>query len=146
MNFFLSENSVLPLRDLLNFKFLLQKAGITFKVDNKLPNLVNLNEDPQLSEMLLYVIKEGQTRVGRMCPSSKHEIQLNGALIADNHWLVLWVYNVPRPCDWLNTVCSNFFINNNCHLLLINKFTATVCTAVSSFMQILNSMTPPYCI
>uniref|UniRef100_K1RN18 Kinesin-like protein KIF14 n=1 Tax=Magallana gigas TaxID=29159 RepID=K1RN18_MAGGI len=66
----------------------LEKAGITFKVDNKLPNLVNLNEDPQLSEMLLYVIKEGQTRVGRMCPSSKHEIQLNGALIADNHCII----------------------------------------------------------
>lgn len=101
MNFFMSENSVLPLRDLLYFKFLLQKAGITFKVDNKLPNLVNLNEDPQLSEMLLYVIKEGQTRVGRMCPSSKHEIQLNGALIADNHWLVLRYYvpSISRPCD-----------------------------------------------
>ncbi|XP_062594579.1 kinesin-like protein KIF14 [Saccostrea cucullata] len=66
----------------------LEKAGITFKVDNKLPNLVNLNEDPQLSEMLLYVIKEGQTRVGRMCPSSKHEIQLSGALIADNHCII----------------------------------------------------------
>ena len=39
--------------------FLLQKAGISFKVDNRLPNLVNLNEDPQLSEMLLYMLKEG---------------------------------------------------------------------------------------
>ncbi|CAC5423099.1 KIF14 [Mytilus coruscus] len=64
----------------------LEKSGITCKVDNKMPNLVNLNEDPQLSEMLLYVIKEGQTRVGRMCDNSKHEIQLNGALIAENHW------------------------------------------------------------
>ena len=38
---------------------ILQKAGISFKVDNRLPNLVNLNEDPQLSEMLLYMLKEG---------------------------------------------------------------------------------------
>ncbi|RMX47546.1 hypothetical protein pdam_00019081 [Pocillopora damicornis] len=37
----------------------LKKAGISFKVDNRLPNLVNLNEDPQLSEMLLYMLKEG---------------------------------------------------------------------------------------
>lgn len=74
----------------------LQKAGITFKVDNKLPNLVNLNEDPQLSEMLLYVIKEGQTRVGRMCANSKHEIQLNGALIADNHWSVYFKTSLNR--------------------------------------------------
>ena len=29
-------------------------------MDNRLPNLVNLNEDPQLSEMLLYMLKEGK--------------------------------------------------------------------------------------
>ncbi|MGH0118849.1 UNVERIFIED_CONTAM: hypothetical protein FKN15_001196 [Acipenser sinensis] len=40
----------------------LEKAGITFKVDNLLPNLVNLNEDPQLSEMLLYMIREGRPK------------------------------------------------------------------------------------
>ena len=57
-------------------------------MDNKSPNLVNLNEDPQLNEMLVYEIKEGQTRVGRTCPNSKHEMQLNGALIAENHWWV----------------------------------------------------------
>ncbi|XP_063424570.1 kinesin-like protein KIF14 isoform X2 [Mytilus trossulus] len=72
----------------------LEKSGITCKVDNKMPNLVNLNEDPQLSEMLLYVIKEGQTRVGRMCDNSKHEIQLNGALIAENHCIINNLENV----------------------------------------------------
>ena len=66
--------------------YLFQKSGVTLKVDNRLPNLVNLNEDPQLSEMLLYNLKDGMTRVGRMGPNSKHEIQLTGALIADNHW------------------------------------------------------------
>lgn len=63
-----------------------QKAGVTFKVDNRLPNLVNLNEDPQLSEMLLYMIKEGQTTVGKLKSGSSHDIQLTGALIADQHW------------------------------------------------------------
>ena len=29
------------------------------KVDNRRPNLVNLNEDPQLSEMLIYILKDG---------------------------------------------------------------------------------------
>ena len=38
---------------------LTQRAG-TLKIDNRLPNLVNLNEDPQLSEMLLYVLKDGK--------------------------------------------------------------------------------------
>ncbi|XP_055498421.1 kinesin-like protein KIF14 isoform X3 [Leucoraja erinacea] len=66
----------------------LQKAGITFKVDNSLPNLVNLNEDPQISEMLLYMIKEGSTRVGKQQPNSKHDIQLSGALIADDHCII----------------------------------------------------------
>lgn len=55
-------------------------------MDNRLPNLVNLNEDPQLSEMLLYMIKEGQTKVGKLKPESAHDIQLSGALIADEHW------------------------------------------------------------
>ncbi|NXM74977.1 KIF14 protein, partial [Serilophus lunatus] len=66
----------------------LQKAGIAFKMDNHLPNLVNLNEDPQLSEVLLYMIKEGKTTVGRCTPNSKHDIQLSGVLIADDHCVI----------------------------------------------------------
>lgn len=66
----------------------LQRAGVTFKVDNRLPNLVNLNEDPQLSEMLLYMIKEGQTKVGKLKSESAHDIQLSGALIADQHCVI----------------------------------------------------------
>ncbi|XP_020858841.2 LOW QUALITY PROTEIN: kinesin-like protein KIF14 [Phascolarctos cinereus] len=66
----------------------LQKAGITFKMDNRLPNLVNLNEDPQLSEMLLYMIKEGKTTVGKYKPNSGHDIQLSGVLIADDHCII----------------------------------------------------------
>jgi kinesin family protein 14 len=59
---------------------------LTFKVDNRLPNLVNLNEDPQLSEMLLYMIREGRTLVGKLKSESPHDIQLSGALIGDRHW------------------------------------------------------------
>ena len=72
------------------FLLLVQKSGIALQtplqINNKLPNLVNLNEDPQLSEMLLYVVREGESRVGRMMEASSAEIQLNGPLIADNHW------------------------------------------------------------
>ena len=59
------------------------------KVNNRLPNLVNLTEDPQLSEMLLYVLKEGVTTVGRMvggASSTSHDIELTGALVIENHW------------------------------------------------------------
>ncbi|KAL5013073.1 hypothetical protein ScPMuIL_011624 [Solemya velum] len=66
----------------------LERSGVAFKINNKLPNLVNLNEDPQLSEMLLYIIKDGQTHIGRMSADSKHDIQLSGALIADNHCVI----------------------------------------------------------
>ncbi|NXA34171.1 KIF14 protein, partial [Eudromia elegans] len=66
----------------------LQKAGIAFKMDNRLPNLVNLNEDPQLSEMLLYMIKEGETTVGKHAVNSRHDIQLSGALIAVDHCII----------------------------------------------------------
>ncbi|CAH6787720.1 kinesin-like protein KIF14 [Phodopus roborovskii] len=63
----------------------LQKSGVTFQMDNHLPNLVNLNEDPQLSEMLLYMVKEGITTVGKYKADSSHDIQLSGVLIADDH-------------------------------------------------------------
>ncbi|XP_016380391.1 kinesin-like protein KIF14 [Sinocyclocheilus rhinocerous] len=66
----------------------LQRAGVTFKVDNRLPNLVNLNEDPQLSEMLLYMIKEGETKVGKLKSELAHDIQLSGALIANEHCVI----------------------------------------------------------
>ncbi|KAM3915389.1 kinesin-like protein KIF14 [Leptodactylus fuscus] len=71
----------------------LQKAGITFKMDNRLPNLVNLNEDPQLSEMLLYMIKEGKTTVGKYQEGSSHDIQLAGALIAEDHCIITNSHN-----------------------------------------------------
>ncbi|KAM4722870.1 kinesin-like protein KIF14 [Rhinophrynus dorsalis] len=74
----------------------LQKAGITFKMDNRLPNLVNLNEDPQLSEMLLYMIKEGQTTVGKYREGSSHDIQLSGALIAEDHCVITNIENTVR--------------------------------------------------
>lgn len=74
---------------MLRFSFhFYQKAGVTFQMDNHLPNLVNLNEDPQLSEMLLYMVKEGITTVGKYKPDSSHDIQLSGVLIADDHWYV----------------------------------------------------------
>ncbi|KAG8554262.1 hypothetical protein GDO81_003736 [Engystomops pustulosus] len=66
----------------------LLKAGVCFKVDNRFPNLVNLSADPQLSEVLLYLIKEGQTRVGKTHPGSDHEIQLTGVLIAKDHCVI----------------------------------------------------------
>uniref|UniRef100_A0A8C7ZVA4 Kinesin-like protein KIF14 n=1 Tax=Oryzias sinensis TaxID=183150 RepID=A0A8C7ZVA4_9TELE len=88
----------------------LQKAGVTFKVDNRLPNLVNLNEDPQLSEMLLYMIKEGQTTVGKLRPDSSHDIQLTGTLIADQHCIISNIQNTVSITPMKN---AKTFVNGN---------------------------------
>ena len=59
-------------------------------VNNTLPNLVNLTEDPQLSETLLYVLQPGRTSVGnagaRENGSQSHDIELTGALVVQDHW------------------------------------------------------------
>ncbi|XP_015210921.2 kinesin-like protein KIF14 [Lepisosteus oculatus] len=88
----------------------LQKAGIALKVDNRLPNLVNLNEDPQLSEMLLYMIKEGQTKVGKQKSDSTHDIQLSGALIADDHCIIS---NVGGTVSIAPIKDAKTFVNGN---------------------------------
>ncbi|ESO00704.1 hypothetical protein HELRODRAFT_192579 [Helobdella robusta] len=61
----------------------LEKSGISLKIDRDLPSLVNLNEDPQLNEVLVYVLRRGVTRVGRLREDCSLEIQLTGALISD---------------------------------------------------------------
>ncbi|KAF7658815.1 hypothetical protein LDENG_00007720 [Lucifuga dentata] len=86
----------------------LQKAGVTFKVDNRLPNLVNLNEDPQLSEMLLYMIKEGQTTVGKLKSEFTDDIQLSGALIADQHCVIS---NIQGTVSITPTENAKTFVN-----------------------------------
>lgn len=88
----------------------LQKAGVTLKVDNRLPNLVNLNEDPQLSEMLLYLIKEGQTTVGKLNSGFVHDIQLTGALIADQHCVIT---NMQGTVSILPMQNAKTFVNGN---------------------------------
>ncbi|TWW57355.1 Kinesin-like protein KIF1A [Takifugu flavidus] len=54
---------------------------------NETPHLVNLNEDPFMSECLLYYIKDGVTRVGRADASSHQDIVLSGHFIQDEHCL-----------------------------------------------------------
>ncbi|XP_077133872.1 kinesin-like protein KIF14 isoform X2 [Ranitomeya variabilis] len=88
----------------------LQKAGITFKMDNRLPNLVNLNEDPQLSEMLLYMIKEGATTVGKYQAGSSHDIQLSGALIAEDHCMIT---NIHSTVTVTPTGDAKTYVNGN---------------------------------
>ena len=64
----------------------MQQTG-ALTVNNRLPNLVNLTEDPQLSETLLYVLKQGSTTVGNSGgQGNPHDIELTGALVDRDHW------------------------------------------------------------
>lgn len=70
----------------------LQDLGITIDKSNmgiympkEIPSIVNLNEDPFMSECLMYQIKVGKTRVGRQEGQSQCEIRLSGANIQDEH-------------------------------------------------------------
>lgn len=51
----------------------------------KFPHLINLNEDPLMSECLLYYLKEGVTRVGRPESANRSDIPLSGQYINDEH-------------------------------------------------------------
>ncbi|KAM5171036.1 kinesin-like protein KIF1C isoform 2-T2 [Mantella aurantiaca] len=71
---------------------LLAEMGVAVREDGgtvgvfspkKIPHLVNLNEDPLMSECLLYHLKEGVTRVGRV----NVDIKLSGQFIQEQHCL-----------------------------------------------------------
>ncbi|XP_061096798.1 kinesin-like protein KIF1A isoform X1 [Conger conger] len=73
---------------------LLAEMGVAMREDGgtvgvfspkKTPHLVNLNEDPLMSECLLYYIKDGMTRVGREDAGSRQDIVLSGHFIKDEH-------------------------------------------------------------
>ncbi|CAG8485825.1 15941_t:CDS:10, partial [Acaulospora colombiana] len=70
----------------------LEELGIMVEKNNigvfppkKVPHLVNLNEDPLMSECLVYQIKCGKTRVGRLESEEQTEIRLSGENILDEH-------------------------------------------------------------
>ncbi|NXD31570.1 KIF1C protein, partial [Spelaeornis formosus] len=71
---------------------LLAEMGVALREDGgtvgvfspkKTPHLVNLNEDPLMSECLLYHIKDGVTRVGQV----DVDIKLSGPFIREQHCL-----------------------------------------------------------
>ncbi|XP_026747718.1 kinesin-like protein unc-104 isoform X1 [Trichoplusia ni] len=64
-----------------------REGGITVGIysPKKSPHLVNLNEDPNLSECLIYYIKNGVTRVGTSEANVPQDIQLSGSHILSEH-------------------------------------------------------------
>ncbi|PVF92902.1 kinesin-like protein [Serendipita vermifera] len=70
----------------------LEELGITVDKNmvgvhapKRMPHLVNLNEDPLMSECLVYQLKPGRTIVGRMDSDKSTSIRLSGEKILDEH-------------------------------------------------------------
>jgi len=62
-----------------------EKGHIGVHTPKKMPHLVNLNEDPLMSECLVYQLKPGKTQVGRLESSLPADIRLSGSNIHDEH-------------------------------------------------------------
>jgi len=56
--------------------------------ETTLPYIMNLHEDPQLSECVMYVFKKGVTRIGRKNPDVPQDVNLSGLNILAEHALV----------------------------------------------------------
>ncbi|XP_052270651.1 kinesin-like protein unc-104 isoform X2 [Dreissena polymorpha] len=74
----------------------LAEMGVAIKQDGgtigvfspkKTPHLVNLNEDPLMSECLIYYIKDGITKVGREGGKDQQDVILYGTYIKEEHCL-----------------------------------------------------------
>lgn len=64
----------------------ISKGFIGLSTPKKMPHLVNLSDDPQLTECLIYNLKPGQTTVGNIHNESAGcEIKLNGVRILKEH-------------------------------------------------------------
>ncbi|XP_071516816.1 kinesin-like protein unc-104 isoform X8 [Panulirus ornatus] len=74
----------------------------------KTPHLVNLNEDPSMSECLLYYIKDGFTKVGSAESNIPQDIQLCGSHIMpehcqfENHEGVVMIHPKPKALCYVN--------------------------------------------
>ncbi|KAG8935241.1 kinesin-like protein Klp8 [Tulasnella sp. 418] len=93
----------------------LEELGITVEKNNigvhtpkKMPHLVNLNEDPLMSECLIYQLKTGTTVVGQMDSDKPVAIRLSGNNILEEHCYfenndgVVYLHALPDSITLLN--------------------------------------------
>ncbi|KIK55370.1 hypothetical protein GYMLUDRAFT_47928 [Collybiopsis luxurians FD-317 M1] len=62
-----------------------EKNMVGVHTPKKIPHLVNLNEDPLMSECLIYQLKPGKTVVGRLDSDKPAAIRLSGDNILEEH-------------------------------------------------------------
>ncbi|KAJ7638375.1 kinesin-like protein [Roridomyces roridus] len=93
----------------------LEELGITVEKNlvgvhtpKRMPHLVNLNEDPLMSECLIYQIKPGKTMVGRLDSEKPAAIRLSGDNILEEHCYFensdgkVVIYCMPDSVTFLN--------------------------------------------
>ncbi|MEE6509227.1 hypothetical protein FKM82_025022 [Ascaphus truei] len=116
---------------------LLAEMGVAMREDGgtlgvfspkKTPHLVNLNEDPLMSECLLYYIKDGITRVGREDGERRQDIVLSGHFIREEHCLfrshVMLCGSVVvnlEPCEGADTYVNGKKVTDPCVLRSGNR-------------------------
>ncbi|CAF0753828.1 unnamed protein product [Didymodactylos carnosus] len=69
------------------------------------PHLVNLNEDPLMSECLMYFIKDGITRIGRPDATHHQDIMLSGSHIQSEHCTLENNQNIVTLSPCRNAMC-----------------------------------------
>ncbi|CAF0916937.1 unnamed protein product, partial [Didymodactylos carnosus] len=69
------------------------------------PHLVNLNEDPLMSECLMYFIKDGITRIGRDDATQHQDIMLSGSHIQSDHCTLQNKQNIVTLSPCPNAMC-----------------------------------------
>ncbi|TRZ03733.1 hypothetical protein DNTS_009734, partial [Danionella cerebrum] len=116
---------------------LLAEMGVAIREDGgtlgvfspkKTPHLVNLNEDPLMSECLLYYIKDGITRVGQADAKRRQDIVLSGAHIKEEHCIFRSERNANgnvivtlEPCEGSETYVNGKCVISSMHLRSGNR-------------------------
>ncbi|KAG1255143.1 hypothetical protein G6F68_010512 [Rhizopus microsporus] len=104
---------------LMDLGITIDKNDMGIYMPKTVPFIVNLNEDPLMSECLMYQIKPGKTRVGRQDGESQCEIRLSGPNLQDEHcWFeykdnVVTLYPMSRVGSRTAIVSSSVTITSS---------------------------------
>ncbi|KAJ3754572.1 kinesin-like protein [Lentinula raphanica] len=85
-----------------------EKNMVGVHTPKKIPHLVNLNEDPLMSECLIYQLKPGKTVVGRLDSDKPAAIRLSGDNILEEHCFFentdgkVFIQSLPDSITFLN--------------------------------------------
>ncbi|KAJ4472001.1 kinesin-like protein [Lentinula aciculospora] len=85
-----------------------EKNMVGVHTPKKIPHLVNLNEDPLMSECLIYQLKPGTTVVGRLDSNKPAAIRLSGDNILEEHCYFentdgkVFIHCLPESVTFLN--------------------------------------------